>query len=176
MKNFNRENFLLDYLGIPWDELLLNKNPSEKLEIFIKTSQEKIDTHAPIKLTNQKHASAHKPWVTTGLLKSIKTKDFLYKKFLKSKQQALKSIKHQNYKTYKNLLVKLLRKSKNNYYKNYFETHKSNLKLVWKAINEVTNNKSKQDLSPKLVIHNNKKITNEKKLQILLTIIMVLLL
>ena len=164
MRNFNRENFLLDFLEIPWEELFTNKNPSEKLEIFIKSSQEKIDNHAPIGLTRQKHVTAHKPWVTKGLLKSIKTKDNLYKKFLRSRQQAFKATKHQNYKTYKNLLIKLLRKSKNNYYKNYFETHKTNLKLVWKAINEVTNRKGKQDLSPNLIVHKNKKLSKDKEI------------
>ena len=80
-KSFDKNDFLLDYISIPWDEHFANKNASKKIEKFINLSNEIIDIHAPIKSTAKKSSVASKPWLTKGLLKSIETKNNLYKKF-----------------------------------------------------------------------------------------------
>ena len=60
------------------------------------------------------------------------------------------------------MLSKLLRINKNTYYKNFFTENKNDLKQKWKAVNEIIGVKSNTDLSPKLIIHNNTQITNDK--------------
>ena len=157
-RNFNRENFLNDFRNCPWDNIFHEKSPGEKLDVFITQTTEVIDRHAPIKAFKQKYTQARKPWITPGILKSINTRDQLQKKYLRSRTPALKQEKHKTFKKYKNLLLKIMRQSKSEYYKKFFNDHKTNLKLVWEAIHEVTNNKSKSDLSPKLIIQNQNKI------------------
>ena len=63
-KNFDKNDFLLDYISIPWDEHFANKNASEKIEKFINLSNEIIDIHVPIKSTAKKSSVASKPWLT----------------------------------------------------------------------------------------------------------------
>ena len=157
-RNFDQENFSREFSDIPWNNLFNQKTAGEKLDTFITHTTELIDRHAPIKSFKNKYSQARKPWVTPGILKSINTRDILQKKYLRSRTPALKQQKHTSYKKYKNLLLKVMRKSKNEYYKTYFNDHKTNLKLVWGAIHEVTNNKAKSDLSPKLIIQNNNKL------------------
>ena len=83
---------------------------------------------------------------------------------MKAKDPVIRNSKFETYKKYKNLLLSLLRKSKNFYYKNFFETNSSNLQKVWKGINEIVNRKSKKDLEPKIIIHNGKEIKNDKEI------------
>ena len=66
--------------------------------------------------------------------------------------------------TYRNNLVELIKKSKNNYYKHFFESNKLNLKNVWQGINSIINNKSKNSQSPTCIIDNNKTITDPKQI------------
>ena len=115
--------------------------------------QEKIKNTTPIK-----------PWVTQGLLQSIRKRDKLHKIFLKTKNTEIKLNYFEQYKIHKNLLTKLLRKSKNNHFKDYFFTHKTNLSKVWKAIQQVTNTKTKENSSPRLLKHNRNNITQENEI------------
>ena len=61
----------------------------------------------------------------------------MHSKFLKAKDQTRKKALNQEYKTYTNLLTNITRKSKENYYKQYFKDNKNNLIKVWKGIKEI---------------------------------------
>ena len=52
-----------------------------------------LDTYALIqKLTNAELRMKSKPWLTKGILTSIKNKNIIYKKFVKAKNSAEKKI------------------------------------------------------------------------------------
>ena len=60
------------------------------------------------------------------------------------KKLALKDFLHVKYKNYRNAIVKLIKLSKNNYYKHYFNNNINNSKKMWKGINDIIfNNKYK---------------------------------
>ena len=86
-----------------------------------------------------------------AILKSINVKDQKRKKFINTKNKNLRIQRELEYKTYKNLLTKILRTSKTNYYKNYFQENRANLRLVWKAVREVTDKKQKSEFFPKII-------------------------
>ena len=75
--------------------------------------------------------------ITKGILTSVRKKDKIHCKSLKAKDQARKEALNQEYKFYKNLLTNITKKSKNNYYKQYFKDNKNNLIKVWKGIKEI---------------------------------------
>ena len=52
------------------------------------------------------------PWITKGIAKSSKTKQKLYKKYLKSRTNETETA----YKLYKNLFESIRRRSEQNYY------------------------------------------------------------
>ena len=62
---------------------------------------------------------------------SIGNKNKIYNKFCKAKAQKRKDLLHQQFKNYRNILSNLTKKSKENYYKEYFEENKKNLIKVW---------------------------------------------
>ena len=75
---------------------------------------------------------AKKAWLTAGIRKSIKTKNSLYKKFLK------RPITYGNaYRQFRNRLTKVIKQSKNIYYQEKFKGSEGNIKSTWKNINNI---------------------------------------
>ena len=84
-----------------------------------------------MKTKNKRNTSNQKiPWVTKGILKSRKTKNKLYKKFIKNPNERNELI----YKTYRNKFNKIKNAAKKYYYNKEFNEHKGNLKYSWKLI------------------------------------------
>ena len=58
-------------------------NPETSYSNFIDKTSELLNIHCPLKSTKiSNRKSVRKPWTTTSILKSIGTKDILYKKFI----------------------------------------------------------------------------------------------
>ena len=73
----HKEDYLQDLNRIDWNAKLnnLNNNISQTTNDVIKTIEEISNKHAPIKaLPRSKLKQFTKPWITNGILKSIKTK------------------------------------------------------------------------------------------------------
>ena len=68
-----------------------------------------------------------KPWITSGLQKSISVKNKLLKNFI-NKKVPIKKDFHTNYKKYRNFVFTLMKKSKQAYYDKYFEINWKNIK------------------------------------------------
>ena len=103
-----------------------------------------LDEMAPVRKLTKKESSLQKcPWMTSGLLKSIKTGDTLHKKYTKEKVPEKRASLHSKYKAFRNKTLTLLRQSKNNYYMNFFETNQKDMKTVWKEIRQIVNIKKK---------------------------------
>ena len=74
-----------------------------------------VDIHVPVKqLSKHEIKTKSKPWITPAIKISIRKKNKLYKKYLKTKSVYYRI-------EYRNKLNHLLR-SKRNYYSNYFDT------------------------------------------------------
>ena len=91
--------------------------------------------YAPLKkLSNKEIKTSRKPWITTGILKSISKKNKINRKCNRTKNPIKKEELHQLYKTYKNSITKLARLSKANYYCKYFEDNKKKLTKFGKEL------------------------------------------
>ena len=148
-RTFNHDNFEHDISNIDFST---NTAMTDcELEVKYKTFQDSIlqiiNKHAPLKMLSRKQVKQQlKPWVTPGILKSISKKNQYYKKFLKTKN----TFWYQRYKLYRDILNRLIRKSKNNFQSAYFEKFKNNSKKIWKGINNLLNkssNKSSEDIN-----------------------------
>ena len=162
-RNFSKDDFILDYLNIDWDsELELERNDvnfsTEKL--FSKMT-DIIDKHMPVrKLTAKERKQTLKPWITPAILAKITTKNKLYKKLTKTK-----SIETQfQFNKIKNEITSLTRKSKERYYKNYFEKHNKNLRKIWSGIKEIINVKQKSSSLPTCLANKDRTVTDPKEI------------
>ena len=112
---FDQENFVLDFLEINWENTLeLNKqNVNTSFDNFYNSINNLLDKYAPLKkLTKKQIRTMSKPWISQGILTSIKKRDHLFKLFIKSKNPIEKSTLEKQYKQYRNLIVCLCRRSK----------------------------------------------------------------
>ena len=141
-KNFDRTNFILDYLSINWDNTLeLDKNNTNtSMQKFMDEIKLLIDKYMPLhKVTQKEYKRKFKPWITNQILTKIDTKNNKLKKYMESKNKETKANLLQEYKTLKNELSTETRQSKKDYYGKYFTENKDNLQKTWKGIKEVIN-------------------------------------
>ena len=101
-----------------------------------------------------------KPWITTGLQKSISVKNKLLSGFIKKKELTIKAELHLKYKNLRNLISTLLKRSKQNYYKKYFESNLNNSKNTWKSIKSIITMKNVMSTIPRPLSHGENTITN----------------
>ena len=149
-------NFCLIFRENFDNSLDVNHNYNKFQDHFLRC----LDKHAPLKkLSKRKEKMKRKPWINTEILRSIRTRDKYYKKFIKTKCQEWEV----KYKTCRNKINHLIRSSKRNYYSNYFENFKNNSKKIWSGIREIINKNSKSS-SPNICLEiEGKLITCQKK-------------
>ena len=93
-------------------------------ESFLNKINSCLNNYAPLKKLNRyKLKFRSKPWITTGLQKSIPLKNKFLTNFIKEKDPVKKAELHLQYKNHRNLLSILLKQSKENHYKKYFESN-----------------------------------------------------
>ena len=77
-KKFDKEKFKSDLRKVNWQKHCNNPDPNVSMEHFLKIVIALLDRHAPFKTFNKKpNIDSSKPWITTGIAKSIKVKDNL---------------------------------------------------------------------------------------------------
>ena len=161
---FHRENFILDYFSVDWEDLLkidkLNADNSTKM--YLDAINMLLDTYAPLKRINKyKLKFKSKPWITLGLQKSISVKNKLFVKFINKNDPILNEEFHTNYKKYRNLLSTLMKRSKQAYFDKYFEANWNNIKNTWKGIKSLITLKSVASNVPTVLsLDNGDTITN----------------
>ena len=103
------------------------------------------------------------PWITGGILHSIKFKDKLYKRLRSTNPQSpLYETLKINFKTYNSILQKNIRSAKFSYYGDRFNKYVKDSKKTWSTINEILNkSKSKKDF-PTYFNINGKTIQNKQ--------------
>lgn len=130
-----------------WTGLFETSNPAAALNNFnghiLDTINNCIVSKHHMSTKNRKL----KPWITNGLVISIKNRDKLNMKTKRDKTN-LKLLNY--YRAYRNKLTILIRKAKEQFYINKIETCKGNGREIWKVINELT---SRKEISPKLPIN-----------------------
>jgi hypothetical protein len=82
-----------------------------------------------------KKSKFYKPWISKGILKSIKRKNKLYKSFLQNRNP----IAENKYKVYKNKLTHSIIIAKRIYFDMKLDENKSNMKATWKILNSIRN-------------------------------------
>ena len=126
---------------------------------FIDKFNELHDECIPLRKCNvNRRKVPQSPWITKGMLKSIRNKNTLYKEYLQcpNENRAIK------FKTYRNILNNLIRKSKRDYFYSKFKNTRNNMKETWKTINSIIGRGTKKSLQSNFRIDDTKNITEPK--------------
>ena len=101
--------------SLDWQNVLSinNDNVNLSLDLFLENVKKLVVKDAPLKkLTIQEKKLRLKPWITTGILTSIKTKNRIYRKCLRTNNVTTKQQLHEHFKYYRNNLTKTTKASK----------------------------------------------------------------
>ena len=143
-------------------DILANPNLNyDKLhDILVQCKKNNLPTKK-VRFNRYKHKIA--PWITYGIIESIKTKDEMYSKLLtmcpRSRQY---EVLENKIKKFSALLQTCRRNAKKDYYKKDFEKRKNSIKDTWKGINNVLQRKSKDSGYPSHLIVNGSIISNDQ--------------
>ena len=80
----NLNNLKKDLSGVTWEEVFKMQNPQEAYNTFFTTLAEYYDKNFPLKQITNKIKKIKSPWITKGIIKSIRTKNKLYKNSFKT--------------------------------------------------------------------------------------------
>ena len=75
---FDRENFILDYFSIEWEDLLKTDelNVDNSIQTYLEKINNLLDTYAPLKrIDKYKLRFNSNPWITLSLQKSVSVKN-----------------------------------------------------------------------------------------------------
>ena len=135
-----------------------NGSPQVAFKDFIEIFHSVINKNAPMKnLSRKEKHLRQKPWTTSALKKSMKTKNKLNRIKLKNPSNATFA---RDYKMYRNKLTNVKEHAKRLYYNQLIQENMHNSQKIWKTINEILNKVSKRNnlcinqiLDKKSVIH-----------------------
>ena len=103
------------------------------------------------------HSSGRLPWLTKSLMRLIKKKNSLFKAWKKEGNRAV----YNNYKHVRNMVTKLLRSAKKNFFSNL---NTMDQKVFWKTVHQLTNSSSS---IPVLAQDSKKAFTSQEKADML---------
>ena len=158
---------ILDYFSVNWKNFInLEKNDANhSFQSFFYSVNDLLKIHAPYKKVRKyKLKFKEKPWISSGLQKSISIKNSIFKKYINKKDPDIKEELHQKYKNYRNTIATLMKKSKQNYFTKYFETNIKNLKNTWKGIKSIISLKNSTSSSPNVINFNNELTSDPLKI------------
>lgn len=147
-KNVNRFTELIS--TTQWNSLQLDTTDANiKYTNFSQQFTKLYNDCFPETSTSITYKSGFKPWLSSGLLTSIKKKNRLYKTWLHKKTDTALT----KYKVYKNKLTSILRASEKLYYQNKFLDTKDDIRNTWKVIKSLIGNKNTYDKITELNIN-----------------------
>ena len=137
-----------------------NADPNQNFNKFMEHFMQECLKKKLVRFYRKKHKI--NPWLTAGILKSINSKDMLYKTLVQTpKDSALLS----NFRVYKNIIRRSIMHAKRNYYRNAFNRYSTNRKKTWQTINETLNRrKQKRDFPKEFKLANGNSISEPKQI------------
>ena len=131
---------MYDITHLPLSHLSLDQH----YDHLVSAMSEVIEKHAPLQTASRKQKKMHnKPWLTKGLLVSIKNKQILYKKFFCNNKFG-----KWYYKKYTHKLTRVKNFSKKRYYNDAIREKKNNPQKLSKFVNSVISSKRSVSSSP----------------------------
>lgn len=137
------ENVISDLKTEKWENIYQCQYPNECLEMFTKRIKTTVEKNTFTKI--KKVVKIMRPWITEGLINSMKKRDKLHS--LIRKQPFNKKL-IDTYKRYRNKLNSLMSAVRTEYLKREIEETKGDRRKIWGIINEETKykNKTKKDI------------------------------
>lgn len=156
---FDEEKFENIIRSMHWDNIVALNDPeianNKFVDIFTSIYKECTIT----KTIQLKKFKKIKPWITNGIICSIKHRDSLKKRVINNKHNTNLLLE---YRTYRNILNRTIKNAKNRFYANLINTNANNIRKIYKIISDAANeNNNKTDKGINVLDNNNLEFSND---------------
>ena len=160
--NFDKDRFIADFSKIRWNENEdISIDTDEKFSKFYDKVSNCVKNHVPLtKISRRKLSLRAKPWITVRREHIMAKRDKYLRKFHRTHSLDMEYL----YKKFRNKVVSETRKSKNDYYAEYFTKHKTNMKMLWSHMRSIINFKSNVASNISCLSHDGLKVEDSKKM------------
>ena len=128
-----------------WGNILACNDADKAYRLFQGKIHYYLNRDIPKVTRKRSSKKPQNPWITKGILKSIKKRNEFYKTSLKDPSQA----NINKYKQYRNKLTSIIKTSKQMYFSHKFEHSRGNMSATWKNINDVLDRTKQINLNHK---------------------------
>ena len=150
----SKQTFKRNLINVDWEELLRGDNDvNTNFSIFLETFDRLYNRSFPIKTKNISYKRMCNPWITSGLLASIRRKNNMFK------EMKLGNVSQQAYNIYRNRTNALLRLTKRRYYFSIFTNYKKSTRKLWQTINTLSK-PPRSSPNQTSITYNNRILTN----------------
>ena len=163
MREKNIKRLQISLMSSDWLTVLSNDSTvDEKAEYFHNELSKKIDRFCPerTRLVNYQKMR-REPWLTSGIMSSISKAKKLYKNRLRNNSMDGDVT---TYTHYNNILQKIKRASKKQYYHDKCSEFKNNTRKLWKTINKLCNSQNDKSSVVQMLRINDKKCCNSQSI------------
>ena len=126
LKTFNENDFMNSLRTQPWSVIDMFDDVDDALDIFISLFSKVLNSHAPMKEKHVKHAQ-QPDWFNKDIANAIK-----------SRNRAKKLNNSEDYKFWRQKVKNLVYESKKSFYSKSINDNKSNPKLLWKHLQNLS--------------------------------------
>ena len=159
--NASNINNFKDKLNRDWSDVTSEKNPETAFNKFSDFIDAAYEESFPVRTVKcRKDLNPIKPFMTSAILVSRKTKNKLAAKRLKHPTPENIS----KYKEYNDMYRSLIRKSKILFYKNKFNEYSTNMKKTWSLIKDIIGAKSTKREMPDVFLEDGKIYSGESEI------------
>ena len=165
--NYNKALFFSDFKNTDWNNIINinNKDIDYSFNSFFHNFNKLLDKHIPLKkVSNKSFKRRFKPWITIGILTSLRKRSDLHRRYLRAKDYERKQLLYNHFKMYRNMIVTLIRKSKQNHFSRYFSDNIKHLRNTWKGIKTIIQLKNNSDSLPTCLFDNGSSITDPSQI------------
>lgn len=148
------QHFIKDLIDTNWDFIKNTDSVNDSYSHFLQRIFYFYNTHFPMKEVHTRINRNKSPWLTEGIYRCIRRKNYLYSKYLDNPTLHKKHV----YIQYKNILTGLIKRAKKNYLYLKFNSERNNIKGTWRLINSLLNKSKSNNNFPSYLVHNGAKI------------------
>ena len=135
LSNAGIQDFIKLVGDIDFSSIYSMSNPNEVFDFFYDKLFKAFNLSFPLKVKKINKNKINKPWITPLLKKCIKKKFYMYNLLKRG------LISRNRFLIYKNLLLWVTKRIRNNYYNNEFQRNKGDVRKTWSDINVLLNRK-----------------------------------
>lgn len=158
-KYINYKKLNLNLSNETWTDVYSCTDADMATNLFTKKLLNYIKDCTAIKQI-RRNSIKRKSWMTEGLLKSIETKNKLYKNVERNPEDTNTL---NEFRRYRNKLSNLIKATKNNFYKAEIENNQNSPKQLWKCIKSISTSKNKISIKS-IETENGEKTTNTSEI------------